>query len=174
MKLIEFCKGLPTQTFNKGEVILKEGAKTGMLYILVDGCVEVTKQGVLLNKASEPGTLFGEISALLDIPHTATVTVLEQSTFYAVKNASAFIANNPQLAIVISRILAQRLTTVTTSLANVKQSLDKLMKLQVEKTFRSLITPKFEDGNLFAGEHPVVLKCGVTDPDALAMCRIVR
>ncbi len=54
-----------------GETVLAAGYTTGQLLILRKGLVAVTKEGVEVAKVKEPGAVFGEISALLDQPHSA-------------------------------------------------------------------------------------------------------
>jgi CRP-like cAMP-binding protein len=44
----------------------------GELLVLVSGEVEVLRDGVRVAKAAEPGVVFGEMSALLGGPATAT------------------------------------------------------------------------------------------------------
>ena len=39
--IVDFCEGLPEKRFAAGEVVLPEGGKAGLLYILADGAVEI-------------------------------------------------------------------------------------------------------------------------------------
>jgi signal-transduction protein with cAMP-binding, CBS, and nucleotidyltransferase domain len=55
---------LPLATYQPGEIILAEGSKTGRLWILKKGAVVVARQGVEIAKVTEPGAVFGDISAL--------------------------------------------------------------------------------------------------------------
>ena len=64
--------------------------------------------------------MFGEISALLGIPHTATVKVLTPCRACVVSDAATFLKSRPDLAHAISRLLAQRLHAVTSYLSNIK------------------------------------------------------
>ena len=78
MAVLDLCKGLPERKFAKGETLLEEGKRAGLLYILVTGTVEVVKGETQINTVGEPGAFFGEMSVLLDAPHTATVRALER------------------------------------------------------------------------------------------------
>lgn len=100
---------LPRQYFSTGEVVLKEGERTGRLYILQRGRVEVLQHGSQLYVISNEGSVFGEISALLDVEHTSTVRALEPSTFYCVDGAADFIRKNPEFSVQLLQILARRL-----------------------------------------------------------------
>src|ERR1700756_154892 len=74
--------GFPIATYQAGETVLAAASTTGRLLILKKGAVTVLKEGVEIGTVREPGAVFGEISALLDQPHTADVRALEASPFY--------------------------------------------------------------------------------------------
>ena len=111
----------PVRHFAAGEIILEEGDSTGVLLFLVEGAVEVKKGDVSLSNTSEPGAIFGDLSALLGIPHTATVRALRPSGFRVVTNPRAFLEQNPVVCVHLCELLARRLDTVTKYLVNVKQ-----------------------------------------------------
>lgn len=58
------------------------GSKTGRLLILKKGTVAIVKEDTEIAKVAEPGAVFGELSVLLDQPHTADVRALETSQFH--------------------------------------------------------------------------------------------
>jgi CRP-like cAMP-binding protein len=101
-----------------------EGQRSGLIYVLASGAVEVLKNGVQINVVSEPGTFFGEVSLLLDEPHTASVRAVEPSTFHVADDAIAFIGARPEIALAIARLLARRLHFVTTYLVDVKRQFE--------------------------------------------------
>ena len=72
---------LPLATYQAGETVLSAASTTGRLLILKEGAVEVVKEGVEIARVTEPGAVFGELSVLLDQPHTADVRALEASQF---------------------------------------------------------------------------------------------
>jgi len=118
--ILDLCDGLRATDYRKGDVLLAEGTQTGMLYILVDGTVEILKGDFQIDVVSTPGALFGEVSALLDIPHMATVRVLNTSRVYKIEHAVAFLNNYPMVAMEVARLLAQRLNGVTNYLVDLK------------------------------------------------------
>ena len=73
---------LPLATYLADEVVLAAGSRTGRLLFLKEGAVAVIRQGTQIAIVDEPGAVFGEISALLDRPHTADVRALKPSQFY--------------------------------------------------------------------------------------------
>jgi CRP/FNR family transcriptional regulator, cyclic AMP receptor protein len=81
----EFQKSLaalPVASFQAGGIVLAAGSRTGRLMILKKGTVAVVKDGVQIASVSEPGAVFGELSILLDQPHTADVRTVEASQFH--------------------------------------------------------------------------------------------
>ncbi len=107
--ILDGLENLPKQSFAAGEYVLKEGKRTDRLYILNQGRVEVLQKNSLLYEISDRGSVFGEISALLDVDHTSTVRTLEPSTFYYVDGAPEFIRKSPKFALGLLQILARRL-----------------------------------------------------------------
>src|SRR5271170_6453221 len=64
---------LPLASFGAGETVFAQGSRTGRLFILNSGAVSVVKEGTEIARVTECGAIFGELSALLDQPHTADV-----------------------------------------------------------------------------------------------------
>ena len=64
---------LPLASYGAGETVFAEGTKTGRLLILKSGAVAIVKGGTEIATVAEPGAVFGELSALLDQPHSADV-----------------------------------------------------------------------------------------------------
>jgi CRP/FNR family transcriptional regulator, cyclic AMP receptor protein len=105
----QFQKGLaalPLKTYQAGETVLANGSRTNELLILRNGNVVVVKEGIEVARVSEPGALFGEISALLDCPHTADVRALTTSQFHV---AHPTALQDPAALFYVAAILARRL-----------------------------------------------------------------
>jgi CRP/FNR family transcriptional regulator, cyclic AMP receptor protein len=71
----------PLVTYQPGETVIVDGSKTGRLLILKKGNVAIVKEDTEIAKVAEPGAVFGELSVLLNQPHTADVRALETSQF---------------------------------------------------------------------------------------------
>ena len=115
---IDVFAALPLATYQPGEIIIAEGSKTGRLWILKKGAVVVARQGIEIAKVKEPGAVFGDISALLDTPHTADVRALETSVFHVVDAATSL--QDPAVLVHVARILAQRLNVANQTLVDLK------------------------------------------------------
>lgn len=111
----------PVRHFAPGEIVLAQGDRTGLLFFLIEGSVEVLKDDVSVATASEPGVVFGDQAALLGIPHTATVRAMNASSFHVVPNPLEFLEQSPPVCLHLCELLARRLDAVTKYLVNVKQ-----------------------------------------------------
>ena len=119
--VLESCDSKKKKLITAGTVLLKEGSRTGYIYVLAEGMIEVLRGETQVAVVSEPGSVFGEMSVLLDTPHTATVRTLSSATMYAFDDAAGFLRSDPQIAFVIARLLAQRLNSATTYLVDLKR-----------------------------------------------------
>jgi len=122
--VLRFCAGMPEQTFGAGEIILREGERSGVLFVLAEGSVEILKGDIQVNTVSDPGAFFGEMSVLLDAPHMATVRTLEPSRFHVAADATRFLASDPAVALAVSRLLARRLHAMMTYLVDLKRQFE--------------------------------------------------
>lgn len=113
-------ESLPKRTFAAGEALMEEGGTSHKLLFLAKGTVEVTKQGVSITKVRERGAMFGEMSVLLDCPHTATVTALDEVECYIADDGAAFFETHADVVLYVSRILARRLESLNRYLIDVK------------------------------------------------------
>jgi CRP/FNR family transcriptional regulator, cyclic AMP receptor protein len=123
--VLDLCTDLPERRFAPGECLLEQGdPPVGVLYVLVEGSVEVLKGDVQVTIVSQPGAFFGEIALFLDIAHTATVRALEPTRCYVAVDGQAFLASSPALTLAVGRLLARRLYLATTYLADLKRQFE--------------------------------------------------
>ena len=85
--------GLPIVTYQAGETVIVDGSKTARLLILRKGSVAIVKEDTEIATVAEPGAVFGELSILLDQPHTADVRALGTSQFH-VADANTLLASS--------------------------------------------------------------------------------
>ena len=101
------------KVFAPGEVLMEEGRETGKLFVLKSGTVEVRRRGTTITSISDPGAVVGEMSALLDRPHTATVVAITAVEAYGLENGMKFLEERPGLALHVAAGLARRLENTT-------------------------------------------------------------
>ena len=112
---------LPLATYKIGETVLASGSRTGRLLILKKGAVTIIKETINIAKVTEPGAVLGELSALLDQPHTADVYATETSQFYVAD--AALLVQDPIVILYVAGVLARRLDGANQALIELKGQL---------------------------------------------------
>jgi CRP-like cAMP-binding protein len=119
--ILDYCIGGVRRNIAAGTEVLHEGGRTGHLFVLIEGRLDVVKGETVVATMTEPGAVAGEMSVLLDAPHTATVRAAQDSVIYEIDDAASFLRQQPAVALMIARMLAQRLNVATTYLADLKR-----------------------------------------------------
>jgi CRP/FNR family transcriptional regulator, cyclic AMP receptor protein len=119
--MLQYCVDGLEKKVAAGDLILHEGGRTGRLYILIDGRVEVVRGDVVVASIAEPGAIFGEMSVLLEQDHTAAVRAATEATIYQIDDAAHFLRDRPEVALLVAQLLARRLYVATTYLADLRR-----------------------------------------------------
>lgn len=119
--ILQFCEGMEAKTFAPGEVMIRESGESDRLFVLIDGQVEVMRKDTQVSYIDEPGSLFGEMSVLLDMPYSATVKALSETRAYVIDDAIKFLMSDPAIAIEVASLLARRLYYTTSYLVDLQQ-----------------------------------------------------
>jgi CRP-like cAMP-binding protein len=117
----DLCRDLPLETFEPGEVLMAEGETSGRLYVLVEGMLEIVKGDFQINVVDNRGAILGDMSVLLDLPHSATVRALTRSVLHVSHGGEAFLQSHQEIAYQLSKMLAQRLHGISTYLVDMKR-----------------------------------------------------
>jgi CRP/FNR family transcriptional regulator, cyclic AMP receptor protein len=118
--MLKLCSHLPEVVFAPGDTVVHEGRKSGGIWVLVQGSLQVFKGAVVVNTVTQPGATVGEISVLLGSAHGATVKVTERSVMRYAADGRALLAHDPAVARMVAVGLAERLNFVTTYLSDLK------------------------------------------------------
>lgn len=118
--LLELTEGLPEVVLAPGDVLVEDGTRTGSVWVLLSGSVQVTKHGVLINTIDRPGAAFGEVAVLQGSDHTATVTAATECRLRVARDGRAFLLDQPEVLLGVAGDLAARLDLVTTYLADLR------------------------------------------------------
>src|SRR5262249_4401720 len=113
---------LPIATYEPGDAVLTDGSTTGRLLILKSGAVAILKEGIEIGRVAEPGAVFGELSVLLDRPHTADVVAVKPSQFHIADAATKFM-QDPVTLLYVAALLARRLDRANGALIELKHQL---------------------------------------------------
>jgi PAS domain S-box-containing protein len=115
-------------SFRKGQTIFLEGDTTQDLYILVSGQLDILKGDKRIDRISEQGTLFGEMSFLLGAARTATAKASSDLEAICIpkEEISTLLHEFPDIAGEITKLLAKRLDETSQVLYGLKGICDQL------------------------------------------------
>ncbi len=108
-------------TFSDGDLIIKEGNTDKNFYQLLQGSLTIIKNGRIVGEITQPLDYFGEMSALLDQPRSATLKSNGKSVVkvFPGDKLNQTIENYPEIALKIIRTLVTRLTEADKKLCKV-------------------------------------------------------
>ena len=72
--ILDHCTRIGSERLRPGTVMLAEGQKTDRIYVLIEGEIDVSRGDICITSIKEPGSIFGEMSLIMDGPPTFTVT----------------------------------------------------------------------------------------------------
>jgi len=119
--LVDACDDLPRTSAGAGDIVIEQGQVPGPVYVLVEGAVTIERNGVAMARVTMPGSIFGEMSTLLQCPATATVRADVASTFVVAHDGEAFLTSRPDVTMAMARALATRLDEVSGYLTEIKR-----------------------------------------------------
>ena len=98
-------------TVRAGSVVIREGEPGDRFYVLASGAMRVTRADRHLRDYHTVGEGFGEIALLRDVPRTATVTALAESTLLVLRRDAflAAVTGHPAAAAEADRVVAAHL-----------------------------------------------------------------
>ena len=99
--ILDYCTGRTKRHISAGTLVIREGGKTGHLFVLIDGRLEVFRSDSVVAVLTEPGAVLGEMSVLLDQPHSATVRAASDSVIYEVEHAALFLRDQPEIVLLM-------------------------------------------------------------------------
>ena len=118
--MLALSQHLPEIELAAGEALVTEGGRTGSIWLLVSGSLQVLKGDILINTIDRPGAVFGEIAVLLGTGHSATVRAATPSRLRYAQDGEAFLHGNPEILFHVASGLAERLDIVTGYLADLR------------------------------------------------------
>jgi CRP/FNR family transcriptional regulator, cyclic AMP receptor protein len=101
--------------FESGEPIFKEGEKGDVMYVLLEGAVDLTMKlergDTVLKTVETPNDFFGEMALLDDRPRSASAVAIKRTKVLAVDGPTfeSMILSNGKFALKIIKVLAARI-----------------------------------------------------------------
>ncbi|MFO1089760.1 MAG: cyclic nucleotide-binding domain-containing protein [Hyphomicrobiales bacterium] len=123
LKLLAFTS--ERMTFEPGQVLFEQGDTGDSAYLVLKGKAEilVKRKSSSIKVAEVPANgIIGEIAILCDVPRTATVRAMEKldTLRIAKDHFLRMLAEYPDMAIQIMRVLADRLSKTTAELSDAR------------------------------------------------------
>jgi len=118
--ILAICRDLEQVSFSPGAPLLTRGTQSGNLFILISGTLEVAYEDTVIARITEPGSIVGELSVLLDVPHQADVRAATDAVCHVTHGGRAFFKERPDLALLVAELLARRLKGMLGYLADIK------------------------------------------------------
>lgn len=114
--------------FKAGQNLFRQGDPGDAAYVLLTGNADIlvdSPTGEIKVAEAEPNTLVGEIAILCDVSRTATVRSTTDVETLRIKKDQflRFLAEFPEMAVEIMRVLAQRLSRTTAELSEARSEL---------------------------------------------------
>jgi CRP-like cAMP-binding protein len=156
--VIEMTSSHPDIFVADGHTVIVEGDRSA-LHVLVEGTLEVRRNGRAVVQMSEPGALVGELGLLLDRVASADVVAVGDATVRRVDDALELFETNPEFSRHLATLLAHRLLQISTYLSDLQaQYADRSDTLGLLPTvLRELLTgtrPQAEPGSERETESP--------------------
>lgn len=124
LKLLAYTSDVVT--YRAGQVLFRRGDPGDAAYVIIEGGAEVsiaTESGDIPVAQLRDGDFVGEIAILCDTPRTATVTASSDLKALRIRKERFFelLRQFPELAIELTRLLAERLTRTTAELVEAQR-----------------------------------------------------
>ena len=121
--VFERLSGFPIRIFEEGELVLVQGGRTGQLLFLLQGAIDVVKDGWHIARIAKPGAVFGDMAVLRDQPHSADVVAIERSSLFVVSDAASFLRTEPLIALYVAVVQSGRLDAANRSVIAARSQL---------------------------------------------------
>lgn len=118
-------RDLTPRHFEPETILLSEGGMDGRLYVLTEGAVAVVRAGVRVALVDHPGAVFGEMSVLRSVPHSASVKAVTDCQVYVIDDARDWLKDRPDVAFYVANLLAERLADTTALLVEAQSTDDR-------------------------------------------------
>lgn len=124
LKLLAYTSDVVT--YHAGQVLFRRGDVGDAAYVIIEGSADVTvatESGEISVAQLKDGDFLGEIAILCDTQRTATVTASSELKTLRIRKEPFFelLRQFPEMAIELTRMLADRLTRTTAELIEVQR-----------------------------------------------------
>ncbi|CAN5242658.1 Crp/Fnr family transcriptional regulator [soil metagenome] len=126
LKLLAFTSD--RVSFGEGQILFKQGDIGDAAYVILSGSADVivdSPSGPITVASVEPNSIIGEIAILCDVARTATIKASGPLETLRIKKDHflRLLAEFPEMAVEIMRVLADRLSHTTAELSEARSQL---------------------------------------------------
>ena len=123
------------KNFSPGDILCKEGEKCPNLYLLLQGAVEITTSGKVVQIIDKEGTFIGDFNPLINHEGTTTLTVIQETECIVVPLylLEDLILQRPEEGISLLGILAGRLLRKSDYFSEFQNQLTEMMWAEEEE-----------------------------------------
>ena len=115
--------------YHPGEIVLKEGQGSSIIYILRRGVLGIYKGENKVSEIKGMGVVFGEMSSILGKPRTVTVKAEKNSEIMIYRGGiEGIIKNFPSITKKILVVLAERLESQTAKYSTLQSKCEFILK----------------------------------------------
>ena len=142
--VLALTKSQPQRSLAPGEALITEGESGGELYVLEQGRLTVSRDGITIATIADPGALIGEMSVLLGVDHSATVTAEAASTVRVIEDAVSFLERTPLMALHVATLACERLDRTSAVLVELRKETEGRASEQgiLSRIFSALTVPE--------------------------------
>jgi CRP-like cAMP-binding protein len=124
LKLLAYTSDVVT--YRSGQVLFRKGDLGDAAYVIITGDAEVSipsESGDVAVAQLHDGDFLGEIAILCDTPRTATITAKSELKALRIRKEPFFqlLHQFPEMAVEMTRLLAERLTRTTAELVEAQR-----------------------------------------------------
>jgi len=120
-RVLDALADLPRTEVAAGEIVFEQGGSPAHLCFLVAGSLEVIKDGRVIDIESRPGSIYGDLSVLLDCPHVTGLRTASDSTVIFIDKPAEFFCTHHSVMLHVCRLLAERLASASRYLVDVRR-----------------------------------------------------
>ena len=130
LSIAEACREV---SFAAHAPIFRQGEQGDSLCILLDGCVEVVRDGAVINRLG-PGEVCGEVSVLGHAPRTAGVIAADEvrTLMLDADRFRRIVRENGDIGLAVVQVLAERLRVATERESALRSLLTKVLAQRVD------------------------------------------
>ena len=119
--LLTLTHAWPQRSLKPGEPLIEAGEAGGELYVLVSGKLAVSRDGFEIARITEPGALVGEMSVVLGLDHSATVTAKTPVEVRVMEDGIRWLESTPLAAMHVATLACERLNATSAVLVDLRK-----------------------------------------------------